>query len=482
MEKIKNNTIPKLSTEADIKPSSPICNFWMRLLAMCIDSILLSIAGSILGLLLRNLLIRMCGWELLIGFTIVLVYFGILNSRLGNGQSLGKKLTQIRVVGRNGECISFRKSLLRTTVFTLPFFLNGAMIPQFILMSPIGIIVYLVLFGGIAGIIYFYTFNRGTRQSLHDLICKTYVVRARASSPITPRSVARVHYIVFALIIVCILIYSLFMVPWLKLKGEFPELFILQEKLNEMENVSYVGVFVGETLGQDGGSKFMRAQVFWKRKPIAIEDAIKEVAKVILNNYEEVDNKDNVGVTVIFGFDIGLARYHWFKTEWSSPDEWREQLNEQKWQEFTSQEGRFSVLMVGTVNESIYEDKAKSLNGPSEFHAFSADNMNIDFLVAYRDYPDWYIQRINPDSLLEQVKNGIVVGFKGNIIFEEIVYLEEFRGKKIMAMSQDRKTTMQSKIFLVENRVYLLFTEFPEGNEYSKDVEKFMNSFKIIEK
>ena len=108
--------------------------------------------------------------------------------------------------------------------------------------------------------------------------------------------------------------------------------------------------------------------------------------------------------------------------------------------------------------------------------------MNIDFLVAYRDYPDWYIQRINPDSLLEQVKNGIVVGFKGNIIFEEIVYLEEFRGKKIMAMSQDRKTTMQSKIFLVENRVYLLLTEFPEGNEYSKDVAKFMNSFKVIEK
>src|SRR4051812_30504577 len=63
-----------------------------------------------------------------LGFAVALAYFGALNSTLGGGQTLGKRLLGLRVVDRQGQRITLPRSLLRCLVLWVPWFLNGVFI------------------------------------------------------------------------------------------------------------------------------------------------------------------------------------------------------------------------------------------------------------------------------------------------------------------------------------------------------------------
>ena len=66
----------------------------------------------------------------LVGFVIALLYFGLLNSSLGGGKTIGKRLMKIKVVGqKDGRLISLPASTCRYTVLALPFFFNGLALP-----------------------------------------------------------------------------------------------------------------------------------------------------------------------------------------------------------------------------------------------------------------------------------------------------------------------------------------------------------------
>src|ERR1700688_3195075 len=52
-------------------------------------------------------------------------YFVLLNSRIGKGQTLGKRAMHLQVVNACGEPISVSKSFIRYLVLSAPFFLTG---------------------------------------------------------------------------------------------------------------------------------------------------------------------------------------------------------------------------------------------------------------------------------------------------------------------------------------------------------------------
>ena len=97
---------------------------------------LLGIIGIVAGLIFYDSFVRLGGWGRLIGLGVVLPYFGVLNSRIGAGQTLGKRLLKVRVVGVGGAPLPVPRSLLRTTVLAVPWFLNGAPFPADLLGAP----------------------------------------------------------------------------------------------------------------------------------------------------------------------------------------------------------------------------------------------------------------------------------------------------------------------------------------------------------
>lgn len=301
----------------------PISLFWKRILAMLLDGLILGGVGMIFGFLFFDKFAEMGVWARLVGFPVAFLYFGILNSAIGNGQSLGKKIMKIRVADSNGQSISLGKSFLRTAILTIPFFLNGAMIPPSIVMSPvIGTMLGLLIFGFGGSIVYLYVFNRKTRQSLHDLIVGSYVIKQNANGPLVVPSVATIHYGVIATLFIVVILFSTVIGPKLTGKGPFPELMNIYEKLQAMEGVNVAGVNVDKTFGTGGTSTYLTANVVMRKKPRSFEEAANNAARLILANYPNAKNKNFLTISVVYGFDIGIAS-GWQRQNFShSPAEW----------------------------------------------------------------------------------------------------------------------------------------------------------------
>ncbi|MDY6867802.1 MAG: RDD family protein [Chloroflexota bacterium] len=141
-----------------------ICGFWRRIGALVVDIIILGVVGFGLGLVFGELFIDLGSWGRLVGFGIALLYFGLLNSSVGNGQTLGKRLLSIRVVDEGNNTIGLPRSFARYFVLGLPLFLNGIHVGG----GAISYLVYplsIIIFGGGLAIVYLYVFNRVTRRS-----------------------------------------------------------------------------------------------------------------------------------------------------------------------------------------------------------------------------------------------------------------------------------------------------------------------------
>src|SRR5690554_2843456 len=93
-----------------------IAKFWTRVWALLIDSLILGVIGYLLGLTVEDFLVSIGNYGLLFGLVITVVYQTIFNSRIGNGQTLGKRAMNIQVVDIYGDTIDLGKSFLRALI------------------------------------------------------------------------------------------------------------------------------------------------------------------------------------------------------------------------------------------------------------------------------------------------------------------------------------------------------------------------------
>jgi len=303
-----------------------VSGFWWRILAFIIDGVLLGVVGTVIGYFLFDILARSGGWGRLIGFCLVLPYFCILNSAIGKGQTIGKRITKIEVVSQPGEHISVNRSLIRYVLLGLPFFLNGVIMPSSVATSPIGLAIALVVFGIGGAIIYLYLFNRRTRQSLHDLFVGTFVVKTSPKSHVRTPPVWKPHLIVVGIWFLIVLS-ALFILPRLMQKGVFPELLALQQSIESSGYVQAATVSVGKNWTSSEGAKmertYLASMAFWKNQPDDLEAASKKIAAIILKDYPDIMTKDILSVTVSYGYDIGFASMGEHQTFQHTPQEWK---------------------------------------------------------------------------------------------------------------------------------------------------------------
>jgi len=173
---------PILAPETPTSPIAPtnevryVSGFWRRLNAFGLDLSFLLLALSYPAYRLFRFFSAHPGWSVLLGFSISFVYFVILNSRIGGGQTLGKRFNGIRVVDMHGETISPARSGLRFLMFATPVFLTKVTFVGNELAATLDALIARLLTAWILIDIYLFVFNRRTRQSLHDLVAATYVI------------------------------------------------------------------------------------------------------------------------------------------------------------------------------------------------------------------------------------------------------------------------------------------------------------------
>lgn len=308
-----------------------ISGFWRRTVSFVVDIVILGVLGMLLGMLLSQQLVALGAWGRAVGFVIAALYFGLLNSRISNGQTVGKRLLGIQVVDRNGQCIGFGKSLARYSIMGIPFFLNGAQISVDVMHGAWSFLLTALIFGLGLSLIYLFVFNRNTRQSLHDLLVGTYVIRTRSSESYTLKNVWRFHYAVCGVLLVASLLLPI-VVNHLSQNDFFTDLLETQNRVQSISPVAYVSISDGKTTfkpldGEATLTTYLQCSAQLSRDETDNELLAARIADTILATYEQSHERHVIHVGLSYGYDIGIASF-WKSSSYSyTPDQWKEKIN-----------------------------------------------------------------------------------------------------------------------------------------------------------
>lgn len=287
-----------------------VSGFWRRIGAFAIDTILLGVVGLGLGLVLEKQFVQLGGWGRFVGFFIALLYFGLLNSRVSGGQTVGKKLVKIHVVDGDDRSIDVFRSFARYSVLGIPFFLNGAQFTNDAMTSFWIYPISLIVFGGLLSVAYLYIFNRVTRQSLHDLLVGTYVVNAGSQrAKIDP--VWRPHLIVVAVLLVAGALFPVF-TSKIAQNEPFRDLLPAQAALAQHPSVTYVAVSSGTSTTTSVRSEtktttYLSARAFLQTDTVSDTDLARQLATTLANNHANSQHMDVIQIILSYGYDIGIV-------------------------------------------------------------------------------------------------------------------------------------------------------------------------------
>jgi uncharacterized RDD family membrane protein YckC len=316
-----------------------IAGFWRRALAVVLDIAILALPLIILGFTFEDQAFSLGPWGRLIGYGIMLLYWGCLTSKLGKGQTIGKKIMKIAVVDSQGNYLPLGKALLRALLLVLMGLLNGWNFPYG--QNPIVVVISSTfVFGGGLAVGYGLIFNRKTRQGIHDLCVKSYVVKVFPEpgtiAPETPRIHARISYGLVGLGLV-LGIASLF------LQGLIPTISVLEpgdfQQMMEIRSAiassgDFFNVSIQRNNRQQLGNPNLLKEIdikIWAKKSCArdpeyCQQVIMQSASTVFGRFDHIDHLGGMVITVSNTFDLGLATGYYNKGIAWSIDDWRKNL------------------------------------------------------------------------------------------------------------------------------------------------------------
>lgn len=300
-----------------------IAGFWRRLGAYLIDMLLLGLVGFGLGLVLHEQFEAIGAWGLAIGFLITLAYFGTMESRRFDGRTFGKLALDVQVVSTAGRPLSFGKALLRSSVFHIPYFLNNASLGAGSTALVLPAIQALLVFGLGGAIAYLYLFNRRTRQSVHDLLAGTVVVRVRTVPVPALAPVWKGHMAIVA----ALLVVSIGMLAYLQARfqdGILQPLMLVQQQIINMPGVRNAGVVEGTSWATGNQrANFLTVRAVTSIGPVEEPALARRIAAAALATYPAARQLDTLSVTLVRGYDIGIASNWDTKTFNAPPGDWQ---------------------------------------------------------------------------------------------------------------------------------------------------------------
>lgn len=312
-----------------------IAGFWRRLVAAIVDALVLAAPAFFVGNLFFDELAELGQNGRFIGLVVSLAYFGILNSSLGKGQTLGKRLLGVRVVGASGRPIGLLRSVVRSSILSVPFYLNGFDLTPFAADDEstvlLGAFASFFVFGCGSAIIYLYVFNRRTRQSLHDLFVESFVVRAEQGGDVAARVWPAHVAIALGLLVVSLAGPAMLQrhVGELASDDLFKSLQGLEEGVvSKHPNIRRVSATTETvtlaTTKETSTTKFLVVEVRLRRRVEDTPPIFRDVAMAVLEREPNILGQDKLKITISTGFELGIVTVTNSQTEVGTVAEWRE--------------------------------------------------------------------------------------------------------------------------------------------------------------
>jgi len=283
-------------------------SIFKRFLALMVDFIVLAILGYISGFFLEDFYVSLGKYGTLIGSGVTILYFSVLQSKIGKGQSLGKMAIGAKVTDLKGEYLTFEKSFLRSFIVFFPL-MNIA-----IFSSGSGMLIIVMLFMlTIFASIYLVFINK-SRRCLHDILVSSVVTNEHVKefeiNDLNDRSTKKLIPIgVVAILMIAGVVYQTFT------ENTFTQLLAAKEKIEGYPGVITVDEVKSGTTTYSGPNRPSTTTSFVKIKVrIDNEEAISlnsnyfhEFREIIKTEIPESQNVDAVTITLYYGYNIGIA-------------------------------------------------------------------------------------------------------------------------------------------------------------------------------
>jgi uncharacterized RDD family membrane protein YckC len=300
-------------------------SLWRRIVAAIVDGLIVGVAAFLIGIPLFDVFSRLGIWGPVVGFFMALPYYAILNSKIGGGQTLGKRLMHLQVVDAVGNPISFGKSLLRYGILAGAYAFGK--LPLSATRTP-GIIFTLISITvsvAIGATMYLIVFNRPRRQGVHDLAVGSFVADADMIGPMELRPTWKMHWVILGGLAILLFVSGKLVENRLEKWGQMPQLLADVRLVEGMAGVQNAGVQDLSSKNYSSGvtKKFLIVNAFWTGKSSDGEAFADKVAKLILQNDPQAQDHDVLRVVVIRGYDLGIARAQQRDPFERTPAEWK---------------------------------------------------------------------------------------------------------------------------------------------------------------
>ena len=127
--------------------------------------------------------------------------------------------------------------------------------------------------------------------------------------------------------------------------------------------------------------------------------------------------------------------------------------------------------------------------GPVDMHINMLDlskkdvDSNLIYLSSFAQYPDSLVHSDRKEQLKDFFKEtieGLVGSIDGEILSKKDVKIDSYSGKEVKIDFQDGMAIIRIRVYLVENKVYMLQVITKKENDSNESISKFLNSFSLI--
>jgi hypothetical protein len=149
--------------------------------------------------------------------------------------------------------------------------------------------------------------------------------------------------------------------------------------------------------------------------------------------------------------------------------------NDAGWVRFTSEFGRFTVLMPEIPTDKT--ETTPSEHGPYTTHLFitrDAANGNV-YLIGFVDYDPSF--NFNKQSELAANRDNFVKGIKATLISTRPLTIDGYQALEFVAEVGDR--VFKSRVYMVGRRPYQIGIGYAKDQEDPLTTNRFFNSFKV---
>ena len=143
------------------------------------------------------------------------------------------------------------------------------------------------------------------------------------------------------------------------------------------------------------------------------------------------------------------------------------------WVSFTSDEGRFSVLMPEVPTDKT--ETVGSQHGPYTTHLFIVRDTTSVYLIGWVDYDPSF--NFNRQAELEANRDNFVKGINAKLLTTRPTVIDGYSAIEFTAETTER--IFKSRVYLVGRRPYQIVIGSPKGQDDTALVNRFFNSFKI---